>query len=229
MVRIPDSESFGKMRAAADEAARRLDDVERTDGAQYARALEKIKSLVAGLDAQVAAAITANSYTKSQIDSKTWPVGSITGVLTPGQGGTGTGNAYNNTFSAGSWRATWSLSDGTLGYAPSLRELKQDIGDADIDVSAWLGLPVQLFRYRADVAENGDAAGWRLGFVAEDLEAAGLEPWLYRDGDGMLQGVAYEMVWAAHHEIIRQQQARIEDLEGTLSGVLSRLSVLEGA
>lgn len=226
--RIPESDSFGKMRAAAQDTARRLDDIERTDGSQYARALEKIKSLVSGLSDQVQAYINTFSMTTAAITAYVSGLSWLS-VLAPAKGGTGTANAYSNTFSSGSWRATWSLSDGTLGYAPSLRELKQDIMDADIDVSAWLGLPVQLFRYRADVAENGDAAGWRLGFVAEDLEAAGLESWLYRDGDGELQGVAYEMVWAAHHEIIRQQQARIEELEGTLAGVLSRLAALEGA
>ena len=33
---------------------------------------------------------------------------------------------------------------------------------------------MQRFRYRTDVDENDTAATWRLGFVAEDVEAAGV-------------------------------------------------------
>lgn len=214
--RIPPAESFGNTKAIQEKNENRLDDLERTDGSQYARAIEKIKSLISGLAAQVQTYIGIYSYTQAQIQSLSW-----LSILPPGKGGTGTSNAYNNTFTSGAWRATWTLTDGTLGYAPSLRALKQDIRDAAIDVSVWLSLPVQTFRYRSDVEENGDDAGERIGFIAEDLEEAGLEPWLYRSPDGDLQGVAYELLPLAHHEMIRAQKARIDDIE-------RRLATLEG-
>lgn len=214
--RIPPAESFGNTKAIQEKNENRLDDLERTDGSQYARAIEKIKSLISGLAAQVQTYIGIYSYTQAQIQSLSW-----LSILPPGKGGTGTSNAYNNTFTSGAWRATWTLTDGTLGYAPSLRALKQDIRDAAIDVSVWLSLPVQTFRYRSDVEENGDDAGERIGFIAEDLEEAGLEPWLYRSPEGDLQGVAYELLPLAHHEMIRAQKARIDDLE-------RRLATLEG-
>lgn len=211
--RIPPAERLGGLQATQERNDYRLDDLERTDGSQYVRAIEKIKSLISGLADQVQAYITLYSYTRTQILALTWNVSAIVGILPPVKGGTGTANAYSNTFTTGSWRATWSLSDGTLGYAPSLRALKRGIRDAAVDVTAWLSLPVKQFRYRADVEERGDNAELRLGFIAEDLEEAGLEPWLYRGEDGQLQGVAYELVPLAHHEIIRAQQARIDELE----------------
>lgn len=225
--RIPPAESFGNTKAIQEKNENRLDDLERTDGSQYARAIEKIKSIISGLAAlvenldeqvadYVADYIALYSYTRAQIEGLGW-----LSILPPGKGGTGTSNAYNNTFTSGAWRATWTLTDGTLGYAPSLRALKQDIRDAAIDVSVWLSLPVQTFRYRSDVEENGDDAGERIGFIAEDLEEAGLEPWLYRSPEGDLQGVAYELLPLAHHEMIRAQKARIDDLE-------RRLATLEG-
>lgn len=214
--RIPPAERFGGLQAEREQTARRLDDIERTDGSQYARALEKIKALVSGLAAQVQTYIGIYSYTQAQIQGLGW-----LGILPPVKGGTGTTNAYEHQFTSGAWRATWTRTDGVMGWAPSLRDLKQDIENAAIDVAAWLSLPVQSFRYRADVEENGDDAAERLGFIAEDIEDAGLEPWLYRSPEGELQGVAYELLPLAHHEIIRAQQARIDDLE-------QRIAALEG-
>ena len=99
-----------------------------TDG-QFTQTVKKILALFDSLDQQVADSISKNSYDKATIDSKlqdwNW------GTLTPGRGGTGTTNGYNNLFSKGQWRAGWILTDGTIGTAQSSRKVKTDITDAD--------------------------------------------------------------------------------------------------
>lgn len=213
--RIP-ADGLGEIRMLIQGITARLRELEKPTGTQLSRIVDEVRALVEDLDQQVADYIVLYSYTRAQIEGLGW-----LSILPPGKGGTGTSNVYANQFTSGTYRTVWALTDGTLGWAPSLRALKQDIEDADIDVAAWLRLPVQAFRYRADVEENGEAAVDRLGFIAEDIEDAGLEPWLYRSPDGDLQGVAYELLPLAHHEIIRAQQARIDDLE-------QRLAALEG-
>lgn len=221
MVRVPESESFGRMKADRADTSRRLDDIERTDGSQYARALEKIKSLIAGLDAQVAAAIATNSYTKSQIDAKSWPVAQITGVLTPGQGGTGTGNVHNKT-GTGTQRQVYVMPSGELTVGASSERYKDKITDWDVDIAALMSLAPRLFEWR-DFPGEVD-----IGLIAEEAYAAGL-PWLVRFDGPVIEGVRYDRLPVALLAVAQQQQSRLEEIEGTLAGVLSRLAALEGA
>lgn len=250
VARIPDEESFGRMKRDQSSNSRRLDDLERTDGSQYARALEKIKALVAGLDAQVQAAITLYSYTRSQIESLVWLY-----LLPPSKGGTGTANAATNTFtSGGPWNMLYAkTATGEIGHAPSNREFKQDIHDAftpdsiqlsivEPDPAGLLQFPVQAFRYRDDVAERGDEAIQQYGFIAEDLAAAGFDPWLQFDHDGGVVGIAYDKLPLAHHEILRrlwreryEHRWRIGELEAAVASqqslideLLQRVAAVEG-
>lgn len=244
MVRIPDSESFGKMRAQREETDFRVRDLERTDGSQYARALEKIKALIAGLDASVQAAISAYSYTRAQIESLSW-----LSVLWPAKGGTGTTNAALNTFtSGGPWNIIYGkTATGELGHAPSNRIYKRDIQDAwpsdgqqtyfashDVDPMRLFDFPVQAFRYIDDVEERGNEAIWQYGFIAEDLAAAGLTPWLQEDNDQSVIGVAYDKLPLANHEAIRRLLADryehrwlISELHTQVESLSQRLAALE--
>ena len=93
-----------------------------TDG-QFTQTVKKILALFDSLDQQVADSISKNSYDKATIDSKlqdwNW------GTLTPGRGGTGTTNGYNNLFTKGQWRAGWILTDYQTLSVAALR-LAQD-------------------------------------------------------------------------------------------------------
>lgn len=221
MVRVPESESFGRMKADRADTSRRLDDIERTDGSQYARALEKIKSLIAGLDAQVAAAIATNSYTKAQINALTWAVSAITGVLTPGQGGTGTGNVHNKT-GTGTQLQVYVMPSGELTVGASSERYKENITDWGVDVDALLSLAPRLFEWR-DFPGEVD-----IGLIAEEAYAAGL-PWLVRFDGPVIEGVRYDRLPVALLAVAQHQQQRIEDLEGFREEALSRLAALEGA
>lgn len=211
--RIP-ADDLGVVRDLIKEILRRLDELEKPTGTQLSRIVEEVRSLVADLDVRVQDYITLYSYTRAQIDSLSW-----LGVLPPGKGGTGTTNAALNTFtSGGPWNMVYSkTSSGELGHAPSLRELKQDIrsaffGEESLDPLALLDFPVLTYRFKDDVADRGDDAISQYGLIAEDLEDAGFEPLLIRDADGNLFGIAYDRIWMMHHEILRAQQAHIDDL-----------------
>ena len=221
MVRIPDDESFGGMKRDRAEMSRRVDDLERTDGSQIIGVWERIKALVAGIDATVQAAIAAYSYTRAQIASLSW-----LGVLPPGKGGTGTTNAALNTFtSGGPWNMVYSkTSSGELGHAPSSARFKRDVQDAwpgaqpasfsavDVDPMRVLDFPVQAFRYIDDVDDRGDEASWHYGFIAEQLAAACLDSLLIFDADGDVLGLAYERLPLLHHEVLRRVNATNRDL-----------------
>ena len=221
MVRIPDDESFGGMKRDRAEMSRRVDDLERTDGSQIIGVWERIKALVAGIDATVQAAIAAYSYTRAQIESLSW-----LGVLPPGKGGTGTTNAALNTFtSGGPWNMVYSkTSSGELGHAPSSARFKRDVQDAwpaakpaslsavDVDPMRVLDFPVQAFRYIDDVDERGDEASWHYGFIAEQFADACLDSLLIFDADGDVLGLAYERLPLLHHEVLRRLNETNRDL-----------------
>lgn len=247
VARIPESEAFGRMRADRERTGRRLTDLERTDGSQYARALEKIKSLIATLSDTVAYWIGVHSYTKAQIDAKTWSAGAIYGVLSPGQGGTGTGNVYNNPLVSGSALAVYVTSDGVLNKGASSARWKRDITTWDGDPAALLDLEVRRFRWRTEAqaaaeqqhdldryADDGgpdgpdpETAPWDYGLIAEEVEALGAD-WLVRLGDdGLPEGVHYHRLPVALLALVQQQQQIITRQADALAAVDARLAALE--
>lgn len=219
--RIP-ADDLGVVRDLIKEILRRLDELEKPTGTQLSRIVEEVRSLVDSLDERVQEYITTYSMTRAEIIGLAW-----LGVLQPGKGGTGTSNASGNIFtSGGPWYAVYVKTNGEMGHAPSLRALKRDIrvaffGTADPDPMSFLEFPVMKYRFKDDVDERGDEAIAQYGLIAEDLEAAGLEPLLIRDEEGNLFGIAYDRIWMMHHEILRAQQAHIDDLS-------RRIADLEG-
>lgn len=248
VARIPESEAFGRMRADRERTNRRVTDLERTDGSQYARALEKIKSLIATLSDTVAYWIGVHSYTKAQIDAKQWDTSSIvSGVLPPARGGTGTGNVYNNPLVSGSALAVYVTSDGVLNKGASSARWKRDITTWDGDPAALLELEVRRFRWRTEAqaaaeqqhdldryADDGgpdgpdpETAPWDYGLIAEEVEALGAD-WLVRLGeDGLPEGVHYHRLPVALLALAQQQQQTITRQGAALAAVEARLAALE--
>lgn len=184
-----------------------------TDG-QFTQTVNKILALFDSLDQQVADSINKTSYDKTTIDNKlqqwNW------GVLAPNRGGTGTTNAYDHLFTVGPWRATWALSDGTLGTSQSSRKVKTDITDADqfisietLRVCKWV-----IYRMIDDLNLNGDGALPHLGMIAEDLDDAGLG-WLVEYDDQTLEpvGISYPMLGVAALRLAQDAEDRLDTLE----------------
>ena len=164
---------------------------------QITAMVEEVQTLTNNLDQRVQESITRNSYTRSEIDSKTqewnW------GILTPNRGGTGTGNAYNNLFTSGQWRAAWVLSDGTMGTAQSIRAVETDIVDADdyIPVEALRKVKWCIYRMKDDKNLNLDDAQPRVGMIADDMDENGLGFFCEYNEDGTLMGINYPMLGVA--------------------------------
>lgn len=186
---------------------------------QITKMYEEVQTLTNNLDHRVQESITRNSYTRSEIDAKThewnW------GVLTPNRGGTGTGNAYNNLFTSGQWRAAWILSNGTMGTAQSIRAVKTDIVDADdyIPVDALRKVKWCVYRMKDDKNLNLDDAQPRVGMIADDLDENGLGFFCEYDEDGTLVGINYPMLGVAALRLAQQVADELDALKAKVDAL----------
>lgn len=215
------AQATNKLVSTLNEYGRRLRELEKPSGSQLTQAIQKVLDISENIDKTVAASINRNSYDRATIDAKcnawNW------GVLPPGRGGTNTTNAYNNVFSAGSWRAVWALSDGTMGTVQSSRKVKQDFMMPDITLEQMRSVDWTLYRYIDDVNLNGDSANLHLGMIAEELDDNGLGQFVEYNDDYEPVGINYPMlgVWAIHeahlaHDRIDRLEERLKALEGKI-------------
>lgn len=215
------AQATNKLVSTLNEYGRRLRELEKPSGSQLTQAIQKVLDISANIDQTVAASINRNSYDRATIDAKcnawNW------GVLPPGRGGTNTTNAYNNVFSAGSWRAVWALSDGTMGTAQSSRKVKQDFMMPDITLEQMRSVDWTLYRFIDDVNQNGDDAAIHIGMIAEELDDNGLGQFVEYNDDYEPVGINYPMlgVWAIHeahlaHDRIDRLEERLKALEGKI-------------
>lgn len=215
------AQATNKLVSTLNEYGRRLRELEKPSGSQLTQAIQKVLDISANIDQTVSASINRNSYDRVTIDAKcnawNW------GVLPPGRGGTNTTNAYNNVFSAGSWRAVWALSDGTMGTAQSSRKVKQDFMMPDITLEQMRSVDWTLYRFIDDVNQNGDSAAIHIGMIAEELDDNGLGQFVEYNDDYEPVGINYPMlgVWAIHeahlaHDRIDRLEERLKALEGKI-------------
>ena len=215
------AQATNKLVSTLNEYGRRLRELEKPSGSQLTQAIQKVLDISANIDQTVAASINRNSYDRATIDAKcnawNW------GVLPPGRGGTNTTNAYNNVFSAGSWRAVWALSDGTMGTAQSSRKVKQNFMMPDITLEQMRSVDWTLYRFIDDVNQNGDDAAIHIGMIAEELDDNGLGQFVEYNDDYEPVGINYPMlgVWAIHeahlaHDRIDRLDERLKALEGKI-------------
>lgn len=186
---------------------------------QITAMVEEVQTLTNNLDQRVQESIARNSYTRSEIDAKTqewnW------GVLTPNRGGTGTGNAYNNLFTSGQWRAAWILSNGTMGTAQSIRAVKTDIVDADdyIPVDALRKVKWCVYRMKDDKNLNLDDSQPLVGMIADDLDENGLGFFCEYDEDGTLVGINYPMLGVAALRLAQQVADELDALKAKVEAL----------
>jgi hypothetical protein len=163
--------------------ARRLSELEIPTGTSVNSLVNQVQLAIANIDTTVNASIAANSYTKSQIDTKIASPGNISpGNVTAsgfgsfgGAGTFGGAGSFGGTLSAtgalstgGQFncldaynfditytrRTAWLGNDGRLGFASSSRDKKTDIRLAEIDVDAFISLQPNSFFYRAEIARR---------------------------------------------------------------------------
>lgn len=199
---------IGGIAKGQQELRERASELERGTGTQYDQTVAKVFALFAQLDAQVAAAIAANSYTRAQIDqaiagraaavhghdqndiSGTW----TKDVVAPNVTG---GNVYAQSVSTNITAtrvAVWArTSDGFIGTAASSERYKTAIRLAELDPEAIIAMEPVFYEYTAEreMYEKQTAGtvpyaylpdrrqpATEIGMIAERLHEAGLWPFV---------------------------------------------------
>jgi hypothetical protein len=145
--------------------------------------------------------------------------------INPNGGAVAAGGAtgvYGNSITG---RDVYITSSGVLGYnSASSREIKRDIEALDFDPLKILEIEPMSYRYIPGIlkAENGNNPDeLQAGFIAEDLDAAGLS--MLVDYDPVTNkpvGIQYSRYSLALQAVVRHLSSEIQDLK-------SRLEVLE--
>ncbi len=197
-----------------------LRDLQRPTGTSISSLVRQVQATLANIDATVAAAIAANSYTRSQTDERIASPGDISpgnvsasgnvtaagaGVFTAGVSSVG---VYNNLLTS-AYRVQYVNSGGAMGYVPSSRRFKQDIQPAPDVKAAMLALQVVTFRYIEAVEAFGDDAAVEWGVIAEDVDALGLHWLVDYDEDGKPFGVRYERLALALIPVVQDHELRL--------------------
>lgn len=106
---------------------------------------------------------------------------------------------------------------GQFGIPSSTERMKQDIVPATIDTEKVCQLELVRFRYKEDVAENGDDAHVQLGLIAEQVEELIGPDFVFYNEDGQVQGIHFEMLSFALLPVVQEQQKRLKDIEARLA------------
>jgi hypothetical protein len=223
-------------------------DLGRPTGTSIASLVDQVQAALANIDATVTAAIAANSYTKSQIDSK---------VASPGNISPGNVNASGQVVSASpikspgshgynvttSYVAGWIDGDGTFGTSPSSGAVKVDLAViADADARKILGVVPYWGRYEWDAPDTPLKA-----FVlAEDVQSSGFGPDVAPivDGDeprnigtdddpvmiqpGHAWTVNYSQLVVPLLALAREQDGRIATLETQVAALVAGGNPVDG-
>ena len=222
------SDGAGEVVDAIQKDRRRIDTLEKPDGSQLGRALEKVQQLILDLPGMVTAAI-ASLGSLSIAGTMSAGAVSTTGDIATSGGYvfTPAGYAYNITYSrVGAWLGN----DGRLGYASSSRKTKTNIVASDVDPEAILKVCSVLFDYRAEVAKRDDPESpeyvgpdyvvhREFGAIAEDLHDLGLGVVVDYDENGEPRGIIYPMVGLLAIEAAKHLSGRIDRLEARLNAL----------
>lgn len=101
---------------------------------------------------------------------------------------------------------------GRIWRSTSSARYKQDVEDYAAEPAAVLKLRPRTWRDKAEVERDPDVTTRYVGYVAEEVEAAGLAELVTYDPDGRPDGLSYDRMLAAYHALIVQQQQTITDL-----------------
>jgi len=122
--------------------------------------------------------------------------------------------------------AMFVASNGTYHVGSSSRRYKTDIENYEVDVAALLSMQPITFRYKSEVEEVGDAAGYTTGFIAEDFDEAGLNEYVVysEDENGAMvpEGIQYEKLCVGLQTVAAKQQQTIESLIARIEALESK-------
>lgn len=204
------------------EITRRLETLERPDGSQKGSLVAQVQAALANITATVAAAISANSYTKTQIDTLVANPPSVTtaGAVTITGSNTFTSSYARNNSVTTSYVAAYINSDGKFLATASSRKFKRDI--VTYSGGDWRKIRAVTFRLRSAWILDGLAGGdgskvpREVGVIAEELDALGYTELVVYDRDGSPWSVHYERIGvvalAASQELDKIVAAQAADI-----------------
>lgn len=103
--------------------------------------------------------------------------------------------------------------DGSLGVDTSSRRFKNDIRDHTIDTAALLSLSVRSWVHDDDLARNPGTTLRDVGFIAEEIDEAGLYEAVVYDPDGTPRTIKDRPLIAGLLQIVQDHAARLAALE----------------
>lgn len=183
------------------ETPRRVAELERTFRIRLralSNAIKKLSSAAINTSSVQADMFLGGTFTGT-LATMSGPVVGSQGVFPAGVSSTGARNnpLTNNPI------ALAVDADGSFGYIPSSQEMKIVTGDYTVDMSAWLNQHLRTFTYAGDPT-NRVSVGW----MAEDLDAAGLHEFVVYSKDGRIQGVRVETLVAGLHSAYVQSRTQ---------------------
>lgn len=118
--------------------------------------------------------------------------------------------SHDTTSSAAN--AVLSSTDGRLVRSTSARKYKADIQDLILEPADVLALRPRTWLDRRQLEEDPDHDLRVPGFIAEEVEEAGLGIFVtYHDGE--VDGLSYDRITAAHHWVLKDHDDRLASLE----------------
>jgi len=121
--------------------------------------------------------------------------------------------SYGTTSDAANTRI---LLDGSIQMVTSSRRYKTDIRDAEVDPAAVLSLSGRTWRDKALVEADPDTEARSVGFIAEELDAAGLTEFVDYDPEGRPDAIQYDRLTVALLAVAKDQQRQLDDLTARL-------------
>lgn len=105
---------------------------------------------------------------------------------------------------------------GQVQRITSAARFKLNTDDLHVDPRAVLRLRPRTWRDRGEVEANPDTDRWHVGFVAEEVDDAGLHELVDYDEHGQPLAVAYDRMSVALLALLQDQQRRLDRLEAHL-------------
>lgn len=131
---------------------------------------------------------------------------------------------YQSTASAANTRI---LLNGQIQMVTSSLRFKQDIEDAEIDPETVLKLRGRTWRSRDDVEKDPETDVRYVGFIAEEVDEAGLGIFVDYDDEGPF-AIQYDRISVALLSLARSQQQRLDKQQQQIDDLTARLDALEG-
>jgi hypothetical protein len=119
---------------------------------------------------------------------------------------------------------TWNSGNGTISIEGSSRKYKQNIQAFKEDFRKILRLEARQYQMRDGY---GEPEQWMFGYIAEELDEAGLNKLVIYDAEGRPDGIKYKKMGIYLNEIVKEQEQDIAKLTNKIAELTETVKKLE--